>query len=189
MEKSGIRKMIEDVQKNYEKIFLEIEKASNRLEAAEKELNEREKQLQQRETQFEAERNRFNKRKRKNEKEELDTKKFELEKKIRARTLLELEIHSLRFDIEEMEPKENSEQEAVDGECEIFEYPKNKCRELHNTVTGTLNEMDEYSTPNEHNANTTPDMATDTLSSSWPRWDSVDTMCPGTASSWGNKSL
>ena len=33
-----------------------------------------------------------------NEKEELDTKKFELEKKIRAR----------RFDIEEMEPKENS---------------------------------------------------------------------------------
>ncbi|KAK1588551.1 hypothetical protein Q3G72_024520 [Acer saccharum] len=178
--------MIEDGQKHYEKIFLEIEKASNRLEAAEKELNEREKQLQQRETQFEAERNKFNKRKRMNEKEELDTKKFELEKKIRARTLLELEIHSLRFDIEEMEPKENSEQEAVDGDYAIFENPKNKRRELHNTVTGALNEMDEYTTPpNERNANTTPDMAIDT---SWPRWNSVDTLCPGTASSWGNKS-
>ncbi|KAK4852666.1 hypothetical protein QYF36_025954 [Acer negundo] len=80
------------------------------------------------------------------------------------------------------------EQETVDGECKIFENPKNKRRELHNTVTGALNEMDEYTTPNERNANTTPDMAMDTLSSSWPRWDSVDTLCPGTASSWGNKS-
>ncbi|KAK3169178.1 hypothetical protein Dsin_000036 [Dipteronia sinensis] len=188
MDTSGIRKMIEDGQEHYEKIFLEIEKASNRLEAAEKELNDHEKQQQQRETQFEAERNKFNKRKRMNEKEELDTKKFELEKKIKARTLLELEIHSLRFDIEEMEQKENSEQEAVDGEYEIFENPKNKCRELHNTVTGALNEMDEYTTLNERNANTIPDMVTDTSLSSWPRWDRVDTLCPGTASSWGNKS-
>ncbi|KAK1587237.1 hypothetical protein Q3G72_010896 [Acer saccharum] len=60
----GIRKIIEDGQKHYEKIFLEIEKASNRLEVAEKELNEREKQLQQRETQFEAERNKFYKQQR-----------------------------------------------------------------------------------------------------------------------------
>ncbi|KAK2642956.1 hypothetical protein Ddye_024719 [Dipteronia dyeriana] len=63
---NGIRKMIEDGQKHYEKIFLEIEKASNRLEAAEKELNEREKQLQQRgtqrATQFEAEWIKFNNR-------------------------------------------------------------------------------------------------------------------------------
>ncbi|KAK0604196.1 hypothetical protein LWI29_013050 [Acer saccharum] len=82
----------------------------------------------------------------------------------------------------------NSEQEAVDGEYEIIENPENKHRELHNTVTGALNEMDEYATPNERDANTTPDMAMDTSLSSWPRWDSVDTSCPSTASSWGNKS-
>ncbi|KAK3219370.1 hypothetical protein Dsin_013340 [Dipteronia sinensis] len=36
----------------------------------------------------------------------------------------------------------------------------------HNTVTGALDEMDEYTTPNEGNANTTPEVARDTSWSS-----------------------
>ncbi|KAK1587130.1 hypothetical protein Q3G72_009848 [Acer saccharum] len=125
--------MIEDGRVHYEKFVLEIEKASKHLEATRKELSKREKQLQQRETQFEDEKKKFNKRKRTDEKEALDRKKFELEKKSKAKTLLELEMDSLRFDIEEMERNGNS----------------NKHGEVHDYETGALNAMNMFATPSE----------------------------------------
>ncbi|KAK1589576.1 hypothetical protein Q3G72_035382 [Acer saccharum] len=149
----GIRKMIQDGHKHYGNMLLEIEKASKHLEVTAKELNERENQLQQRETQLEAERAKFNKRKRMIEKEALDGKAFKLERKTMAKTLLELEMDSLRFDIQQMERKENSE--MVDGEDGNLENPKNKCGEVQNQVTGALNEMNEYMVPNDQ-PNVTP---------------------------------
>ncbi|TXG74083.1 hypothetical protein EZV62_002662 [Acer yangbiense] len=145
----GIRKMIQDGHKHYGNMLLEIEKASKHLEVTAKELNERENQLQQRETQFEAERAKFNKRKRMIEKEALDGKAFKLERKTMAKTLLELEMDSLRFDIQEMDS------EMVDGEDGNLENPKNKCGEVQNQVTGALNEMNEYMVPNDQ-PNVTP---------------------------------
>ncbi|KAK4851874.1 hypothetical protein QYF36_019083 [Acer negundo] len=78
------------------------------------------------------------------EKEALDGKAFKLERKTKAKTLLELEMDSLRFDIQEMEHKENSE--IINAEDEKLKNLKEEYgeEEVYKAVTVALSEMNEY---------------------------------------------